>query len=47
MKKQLFAALLLHWVFFAQSQTFVPPTYAEINDNYRNHVNNVFGILVI
>lgn len=45
MKKQLFAALLLHWVFFAQSQTFVPPTYAEINDNYRNHVNNVFGVL--
>jgi hypothetical protein len=45
MKKQLLAALLLLCAFFAQSQTFVPPVYAEINDNYRNHVNNVFGIL--
>lgn len=45
MKKQLLAALLLLCAFFAQSQTFVPPAYAEINDNYRNHVNNVFGLL--
>lgn len=45
MKKQLFTALLLAWVFFGHSQAFTPPAYAEINDSYRNHVNNVFGIL--
>jgi hypothetical protein len=45
MKKQLLAVLLLLCVLFAHSQTFVPPAYAEINDNHRNHVNNVFGIL--
>src|SRR5688500_4161067 len=27
------------------AQTFTPPSYAEIDDNYRNHVNNVFGLL--
>lgn len=41
MKKQLLTALLLACVFFAHSQTFTPPAYAEINDNYRNYVNNV------
>jgi hypothetical protein len=45
MKKQLLAAALLLSVLFAHAQTFTPPSYAEINDNYRNHVNNIFGIL--
>ncbi len=45
MKKQLLAVALLLCAFFSYAQTFTPPSYAEINDNYRNHVNNVFGIL--
>jgi hypothetical protein len=45
MKKQLLTVALLLSVLFVHSQTFTTPAYAEINDNYRNHVNNVFGIL--
>ena len=45
MKKQLLAAALLFAVSFVNAQTFTVPTYAEINENYRNYVNNVFGIL--
>lgn len=46
MKKQLLSATFLWFaVIFTHAQTFTPPPYAEINDTYRNYVNNVFGIL--
>lgn len=27
------------------SQSFTPPSYADIDTNYRHYVNNVFGVL--
>ena len=45
MKKfiQLFIALL--FTFSCISQSLIPPTYAEIDTNYRSYVNQVFGQL--
>ena len=45
MKKfiQVFIALL--FTFSSISQSLVPPTYAEIDTNYRSYVNQVFGQL--
>ncbi len=40
---QLTFALLLTLQTF--SQTFTPPSYAEIDTNHRNYVNNLFGAL--
>ena len=28
-----------------KGQTFAPPSYADIDSNYRSYVNNVFGLL--
>ena len=45
MKKifQLFVVLLFTTKLF--SQTYTPPAYADVDNNYRTYVNNVFGAL--
>jgi hypothetical protein len=45
MKKLLITTVLLFAIFFAKSQTFTPPPYADISTDYQTYVNNVFGLL--
>ena len=45
MKKLLQLVVLLTSYYFTSAQTFTPPVYADIDNNYRNYVNNIFGAL--
>jgi len=45
MKKLYFLALVLLLHNIAISQTYTPPTYADVDTTFNNHVNNVFGVL--
>jgi hypothetical protein len=45
MKKMFPILLLLCALYSTQAQNFTPPDYAEVNHDYRNYVNQVFGAL--
>ena len=45
MKKVFQFIFLLCAITYAKAQSFAPPSFAEIDNNYRNYVNNVFGAL--
>ena len=45
MKKFIAFLITLAIVSNLSAQTFVPPAYAEVNNNYRTYMNNVFGVL--
>lgn len=45
MKKLLALSLVFFTVINSFSQSFTPPSYAEVDYNYRNYGNNVFGAL--
>ena len=44
--KKIFQLLLLVLIIGTiKAQTYTPPTFADIDNNYRTYVNNVFGAL--
>jgi hypothetical protein len=45
MKKIFQLFLLLLTIYTAKAQIYTPPAFAEVDNNYRNYVNNVFGAL--
>lgn len=45
MKKLYYLAILLFLTLKISAQSYSPPSYAEINNDFRNYVNNVFGLL--
>ena len=45
MKKIFQLILLLCAISTAKAQTFTPPAFADIDNNFRTYVNNVFGAL--
>ena len=45
MKKLFQLILLLCAIGTAKAQTFTPPSFADVDNNYRTYVNNVFGAL--
>jgi hypothetical protein len=45
MKQLLQALLALLWALPLCAQTFTPPAYAKVDNNYRTYVNQVFGAL--
>ncbi|MBA3675302.1 MAG: hypothetical protein H0W75_10190 [Chitinophagaceae bacterium] len=45
MKKIFHLLLLLLTIYTAKSQTYTPPAFADIDNNYRTYVNNLFGQL--
>jgi Secretion system C-terminal sorting domain len=45
MRKIFLAMLVLLTTLQTFSQTYTPPSFAEVDNNYRNYVNNVFGAL--
>jgi hypothetical protein len=45
MKKLLQAIFALYLSIQGIAQSFTPPSFAEIDNNYRNYVNQVFGAL--
>ena len=45
MKKIIQSLLLLCVLRAAKAQTFSPPVFADVDNNYRTYVNRVFGAL--
>lgn len=45
MKKIFQLILLLCAISIAKAQTFTPPSFADVDNNYRTYVNQVFGAL--
>ena len=44
--KKIFQLVLLFCVISTtEAQTFTPPTFADIDNNYRTYVNQLFGVL--
>ena len=44
--KKIFQLILLFSLFStAKAQTFTPPSFADVDNNYRTYVNQVFGAL--
>lgn len=47
MRKIYFFLLLLLCSFITNAQSFIPPSFADLDNNYRNYVNQVFGALEV
>lgn len=45
MKKFILGIIALAITLNTFSQSYTPPAYADIDNNYRNYVNNLFGSL--
>ena len=45
MKKILILLIAFVTVLNLSAQTVAPPAYADVNNDYRNYMNNVFGTL--
>ncbi len=45
MKKIFQFLTLLCLLTTSKAQTFIPPAFADVDNNYRSYVNNVFGAL--
>jgi hypothetical protein len=45
MKKILTLLLSLYAIAQTYAQSFAPPSYADVDSNFRTYVNNVFGAL--
>ncbi len=45
MKRRLQLLLLLCVISRTEAQTFTPPAFADVDNNHRTYVNNVFGAL--
>ena len=45
MKKIFQLLTLLIIAYTSTAQTYIPPAFAEVDNNYRTYVNNVFGAL--
>ena len=45
MKKILILLMSFATVSNLSAQTVAPPAYADVNNDYRNYINNVFGTL--
>lgn len=43
--KKIYLFILLLCSTLVHAQTFTPPSFADVDNNYRNYVNNVFGAL--